>query len=256
MKSLISQFESIVCTNGDDTAFYISKDKNGDTNDKINNNEEEEMKTIGFTELHESTIAIACELYHRHSVGRRRHCNDCDFLESVLIVSTAKSTPSPAEAAAMLACIKLNVPFVPLDINGIHAGVTRCKSIIKDVKPVAAIVIVQRPTYNQTKQQEEEDDDDDFFMSKPAENISPEALLLDTHPSVIQLTSLGVHRLVLIYDDNGNVAQPLSGIHTLPLPSSLSYDDDDDDITTTQKDDTPLYIMYTSGSTMHSKPKA
>jgi len=95
---LCDLFESICCTNGDDTAFIVSSAADiGNTR---------ESATIGFTELSEAVKAIAAELCHRHDiVGRRfrkRRPADAatawsNIEQCVWIVS---SYPSPGETAA------------------------------------------------------------------------------------------------------------------------------------------------------------
>ena len=113
--------------------------------------------TIGFTELNENVNLIINELYYRHDVrsspspsspnnnnnNNQKSSSLIQNLNPVLIVS---SHPSPGEAAAVLACTKRHIPFVPLPIHGPHRiGPIRIESIISEVNPAAAMVVLSPP---------------------------------------------------------------------------------------------------------------
>ena len=93
--SLISLFDSICLSDGDNTAFITTSSSSQDDAE------------VGYTELREAIITISGELYHRHGLRKSQ--------QSVLIVSTY---PSVGESASVLACIRLRIPFVSIHLIG------------------------------------------------------------------------------------------------------------------------------------------
>ena len=242
MSELMEKFEAVCATNGDDTAFYTCQI-----------NEENAIQSVGFSELNSNINLIASELHNRHSLrpaftalNRHRfassHVPSEDFMKvagskCVLIVS---DQPSPGEAAAVMACARLHITFVPIALSGLHrTNDSRVKIILEEIQPVAAVLVL---SLAQNVSESHEDD----CETKPA--FSSNEYDIDSHPLVIKLNHLGVNRIISVRCQDGSVIGSMAGIadEYSCLKSLERMDEDGRD---------PMYILYTSGSTS-SKPKS
>ncbi len=242
MATLMRRFDSICSTDGDKTAFYTTAlllDKS------VNTTEEKARSpcTVGFSELNENIKLIASELYHRHGLRPRQKSNlpHSDSIEEKckLNILIASNQPSPGEAAAVMACTKLHIPFVPIALDGPHrTSDARVELILDEVKPTLAIVVL---CLAEEKKIEIYDDDD--WETRPA--FSNLEIDVDSHPSILRLNRLGIHRIVVVKGQDGTVIGAMAGLQAeISIPSTPIEEDGDD----------AMYILYTSGST--SKPKA
>lgn len=144
---------------------------------------------------------------------------------------------SPGEAAAIMACTQLHIPFVPMALDGPHrTSDHRAKIIINEMKPAVAIVVL-------CLSEEQNRDNDEDWESKPA--LSNQEVDIDSHVTISKLNRLGIHRIITVKGQDGSVIGSLAGLKSeRSLPSTPIEEDGRD----------PMYILYTSGST--SRPKA
>eukprot|EP01083_Nonionella_stella_P267090 902629_1 len=147
MAALMQAFDRICSSDGDQTAFHNSLiDSNHSSCQPL-------FQTVGFSELNENIKLITSELHNRHGLRRNGSNLTCRPLglpserfiteacdPNVLIVS---NQPSPGEAAAIMACIQLHIPFVPMALDGPHrTSDSRAKIIVDEMKPAVAIVVL------------------------------------------------------------------------------------------------------------------
>ncbi len=298
---LIHIFESICSSNGDDVAFFTSSSS---TSSSPQRQHPSSLHTVGFSELNENVNIIASELYFRHNIryhlqqrATARRINNTSAsasastgnisalpwtIPSILIVS---SHPSPGEAASVLACTKLQIPFVPLSIDGPHrVSQDRVKTILKEAspKPIAAIVILSVAD-RESESYEYEYDENRPALSNDMQNDI--MIHIDSNNDTIRLLNqFGMHRIVVVNAKDGsviggggtgcinsdadfsNVQKEIFDLcscrdrrNTTTCTSNesadkscpINNDDGDDD-----NDDNVAYILYTSGSTNRNKPKA
>jgi acyl-CoA synthetase (AMP-forming)/AMP-acid ligase II len=270
MAALIRKFEEICASNGDDNCFYISEYYGGSSSSSNHNQKTKKSLTkttasnpntlpktsVGFSELNENIKLIANEMYFRHSIGGPKsfttstnaRFDSCSVpsqeqirqscANSVLIVS---DQPSPGEAAAVMACVKLQSVFVPISLNGLHrTSDRRLQIILEETKPIAAIVVLTVVAPEGAHITESDD-----WETKPALSTN-EIIDVDSHSTIMKLNSLGVHRIITVNGLDGSVIGGMAGLSVgeVDLPTmQVDYDDRQ-----------PMYILYTSGST--SRPKA
>ena len=248
--SLISLFDSICASYGDSTAFISAKNDGVDEGVELSSSERDHFARteVGFSELREASIAIASELCHRHGVAQSKISSSSALsTRGVLVISDA---PSIGEAAAVLACTRLRVPFVPVDLVGPNrVGMKRLRSLLSDCDCKTAIVVVDasdtRPSTQGVEDQAEEtavdaDETDDDFLTAPAMQTTADSQL-DQHPAVKLLERAGIYRHVMISSRDGTLLNGL-GISELELPESIV-----EETSASLRD--PLYVLCTSGST-------
>jgi len=153
-----------------------------------------------------------------------------------------------AEAVAVLACIRINVPFVPVSLLEQHAGPGQLRNVANALR---------RQQQKQRQERERKMGDNNDIINDGSNGGGggvQEAMIAavvccddDRDPALSILYGAGVHA-VLYVDRTGNLKEQLRVPSRLP-PSSLrrgrllSAADDDD-----------LYVLFTSGTT--SAPKA
>ena len=249
--SLVSLFDSACALDGDSPAFLC-----GDF----------PPREVGLTELRENSLAITSELYRRHGLGDdtpgrigstspsanppppSTFASDNGHFSLPPAVLLVSGMPSVGEAAAVLACVRLRVPFVPIDLVGPNRiGMKRLRRVTGEIGCSVAVVVVETDENNGKYDCESEvrerygtDDDDAGFFSSPAFSTTA-GPLLDQHPAVNLLERAGVHRHVMISSYDGRVLNGL-GLSDLELPP-LTAEETDLSILD------PLFVLYTSGST-------
>ena len=213
---IVGSFDQYCLMQGDDIAVYTddfsnkgtsnSTDSNDDDDDDDNSNDDE--IGVSYLEIQFNYQALAAQLYHRFGVREN---------DNILLL--LKEGNTAAEITSILACARLGSPFVPVDPTWMHFG-SRFKSIIEDVKPVAAIVVGKN-------------DDDEMVQL---------------------LASLKIYRVALINEDGSPVMEEASvsdirsDLPVLKTFSLLEDNSDNNDVVVP-----PLYILFTSGSS--GKPK-
>eukprot|EP01031_Cornospumella_fuschlensis_P031400 gene31400-37955_t len=159
------------------------------------------LEGVTYAEIQYFSQSLATHLYYRF--GIRAH-------DRVVIVT---NNDTSAEIVAMLACMRIEAVFIPLDLSQLSKE--RLTQILADSSPLAAIV-------------QGADDSD---------------------PNVLLLASLGLYRCALVrtggslVEDEATVTSDL--IDSLPAPTAP--------ISMTSMLPHPLYILFTSGSTGASK---
>ena len=194
---------------------------------------------VGFSELREASIAIASELCHRHGITQSTVPTDTLSPRGVLVVS---DEPSAGEAAAVLACTRLRVPFVPVDLVGPNrVGMKRLRDLLSDCDCRTAIVVVHAKVEGLAADtRKDPDGSDDDFLTAPAMQTSGDSQL-DEHAAVRLLERAGIYRHVMVSSRDGTLLNGL-GISELELPEPIV-----DETIVSLRD--PLYVLCTSGST-------
>ena len=273
MSELMMKFDSICATNGDDTAFFYRQmnssssitSTGGHADHRQGGNCHSEKKdhsnklhTVGFSELNSNINLIASELHNRHSLrsaftssnrpasmSTSASCIPTEELIALAGSRCVSNLPSPGEAAAVMACARLHITFVPIALDGPHrTNDSRVKTILKETKPIAAIAVLPLPDYVYGADGQAVSGDDDDWETKPA--LSSSEVDVDYHPTILRLNRLGINRIITVKGQDGTVIGPMAGIadKDLKVQSEDMVEDGRD----------PMYILYTSGST--SKPKA
>ena len=242
--SLISLFDSICASDGDSTAFVSA------TTAHVGDDGQPGQLTrteVGFSELQEASIAIASELCHRHGVTRRQSTKSSNSTLSPRGVLVVSDHPSAGEAAAVLACTRLRVPFVPADLVGPNrVGMKRLRSLLSDCDCKTAIIVVDASDTEVVADEradpagEDSEETDDDFLKAPAMQTTADSHL-DQHPAVKLLERAGIYRHVMISSRDGTLLNGL-GISELELPELIVEETD-----ASLRD--PLYALCTSGST-------
>ena len=248
--SLISLFDSICASDGDSTAFVSISAKNdsvvggGVELSSLSERDHFTRTEVGFSELREASIAIASELCHRHGVTQSKISGISTLsIRGVLVIS---DHPSAGESAAVLACTRLRVPFVPVDLVGPNrVGMKRLRSLLSDCDCKTAIIVVDASDTEGVEDQAAEsavdtDETDDDFLTAPAMQTTADSQL-DQHPAVKLLERAGIYRHVMISSRDGTLLNGL-GISELDLPEPIV-----EETSASLRD--PLYILCTSGST-------
>ena len=194
---------------------------------------------VGFSELREASIAIASELWHRHGITQSTVPANVLSPRGVLVVS---DEPSAGEAAAVLACTRLRVPFVPVDLVGPNrVGMKRLRDLLSDCDCRTAIVVVDASVEDAAAETEKDQDGpEDDFLTAPAMQTTADSQL-DEHPAVKLLERAGIYRHVMVSSRDGTLLNGL-GISELELPKPFV-----DETIVSLRD--PLYVLCTSGST-------
>ena len=177
-RGLVGSFDSIArIYDENDAIMHSSKEYYiEETSDEIPN--------VSFLELQLLSIDIARQLYHRFGV--RSYDN---------IVLICKSN-AIAEIVAMLACIRLGAPFVPIDDTWLVENPKKFTDIIYDSKPVAAILV--------------------------GEN--------DMDLVAVRLSQLNVHRCLYLHSDGSMIVdEGNTGDIRDDIPVLYDYGDSDDD---------------------------
>jgi acyl-CoA synthetase (AMP-forming)/AMP-acid ligase II len=175
----------------------------------------DEFLPICYTELQQSSLALAYQLYHR-------------YRPTYVLLDLRNAVA--AEAVAMLACIRIDVPFVPVSVKELHSG-DRLDSIVTSLRHSASSLSA---------------------ASLLREEIKIVAVVRcddDTDPILVHFAHANVHNVVYV-NDNGDLLEPMDVPATFPSASSESSTTS---TTTTKTDD--LYILFTSG-TSGNNPKA
>lgn len=243
--SLISLFDSICASYGDSTAFISAKNDGVDEGVELSSSERDHFARteVGFSELREASIAIASELCHRHGIAQSTVSANVLSPRAVLVVS---DDPSAGEAAAVLACTRLRVPFVPVDLMGPNRmGMKRLRDLLSDCDCRTAIVVVDASDAVQVEEEaaetgKDQDESDDDFLTAPAMQTTADSQL-DEHPAVRLLERAGIYRHVMISSRDGTLLNGL-GISELELPEPIV-----EETSVSLRD--PLYVLCTSGST-------
>ena len=241
--SLISLFDAICASDGDSNAFV-----SGVGEVELSSLSERDhcfsRTEVGFSELREASIAIASELLHRHGVSQLKMAGNSTLAPcGVLVVS---DRPSAGEAAAVLACTRLRVPFVPVDVVGPNrVGMKRLRSLLSDCDCKTAIAVVDASDTEIVEDQPAEtavdtDETDDDFLTAPAMQTTADSQL-DQHPAVKLLERAGIYRHVMISSRDGTLLNGL-GVSELELPEPIV-----EETIASLRD--PLYVLCTSGST-------
>jgi acyl-CoA synthetase (AMP-forming)/AMP-acid ligase II len=210
-RSIVDLFDRICFSRGDEDAICVLKRTAADTGE-----EEEEEDSICFLELQELSGALACQLAYRYGVP-----------DYVLIDCFGHVA---AEAVAVLACMRIARPFVPVSILEQHSG-GRLTVLVNEL----------RNSSNRYRSS----------SSHPTSPISQSSVVAicccenDEDPALGVFYAAGIHN-ILYCDRTGNLREQLR------VPSSLP-----DSVTQQQRsgasDD--LYILFTSG-TSGAAPRA
>ena len=235
--SLISLFDSICASDGDSTAFVSTRNDIAAVESPCSS-QPDNFTEVGFSELREASIAIASELCHRHGIITQSTVpTDTLSPRGVLVVS---DEPSAGEAAAVLACTRLRVPFVPVDLVGPNrVGMKRLRDLLSDCDCRTAIVVV-RASVDDADTGKDPDGSDDDFLTAPAMQTTAHSQL-DELSSVRVLERAGIYRHVMVSSRDGTLLNGL-GISELELPEPIV-----DETIVSLRD--PLYVICTSGST-------
>lgn len=224
---LVARFDSIVSMRGEEIAIMAASDNSGkspshdsdprdhesDSNDGSGSSAEDSSFSEGtggvsYMELQFAADAVASQLRYRFGAATG---------DAVILCCKGNAV---AEIVAMLACLKTNVTFVPVDLSWIGVG-TRLQDIVEDSKPVAAIVVAA--------------DDNDT--------------------TVAHLAAVGLFRCVYV-TENGDLVEAFNTLRDDNgyAVETYSYDSSSAGLfDATDSSDIPLYILYTSGST--GRPK-
>eukprot|EP00980_Cylindrotheca_fusiformis_P002503 scaffold586_cov68-Cylindrotheca_fusiformis.AAC.12 len=202
--SLVRRFDEICFSFGDSEAIELIE-----TTTSSNNEEEEVSSTsICYFELQEHSKALANQLYYRYRP------------DYVLIDCQNWAI---AEAVSTLACMRIQVPFVPVSCYDWSPG--RLNSVVQLLR-------------------DQEQQNDKNSWSSPSFVVAVTVCDNDQDPILSVFQQAGVHQILYLDSRTGSLREQLN------VP--------DDDIVVAampnkQKDD--LYVLFTSGSTT-SIPKA
>ena len=122
-----------------------------------------------------------------------------------------------AEAVSILACMRIGVPFVPVSAEELHVG-DRLGSIIKTLRG----------------------ETESSSSSSRKQIVAVVRCDDDRDPILSKFEAVNVHSIIYV-NDNGEVLEPMDVPNTLPTFANVRDD---------------LYVLFTSGTSNPSKPKA
>lgn len=192
---LLHHFDQLCLSYGDDDAIIL-----GDA---------ELQRTapvaVGFSELQYASQALAAQLYHRYRCP------------TMVLLDLRNSVA--AEAVAVLACLRLGAPFVPVSVEELHEGV-RLRTIVETLRTTTGDI-------NNT----------------PDRHVNLVAVVRcdnDGDPILQSFAAANVHKVVFV-NAFGDLLEPMTVPDSLPQ----EYTETDDN----------MYILFTSG-TSGNAPKA
>ena len=185
-ENLLTLFEKICFSHGDADAIQLSTGE-----------------SLCYLELQELSIVLASQLHYR-------------YRPAVALIDCYGHVV--AETVALLACMRLQIPFVPVSVHDQHAGAGRLDAVVKTIR-----------------------------KHVPGNVVAICGAVNDKDPALGVFYKADVH-LILYLDRLGNLGEQIQ----VPRYTGRT-DDEDDDKLTLRCDD--LYILFTSG-TSSGQPKA
>ena len=217
--SIVDLFDQLCFSFGDEDAIrVVSATEN---NNDIDGNDDESTThdnissstyspSLGYIELQEYSKALASQLHYRY--------------RPQYVLVDCHGWPG-AEAVTILACLRLQVPFIPVSCYHQHAGRGRLGKIVEQLLK---------------HEQQKDEHHDTQGMHDGVSIVAVTCCQNDQDPVLGVFQNANVHS-ILFLDPDGNLQEPLD------VPSKIPLD-------TKQRNDN-MYVLFTSG-TSSQQPKA